>query len=77
MPDEVSSLFSAEVAGDAESSVAESLEMVMAACSGDSQAIDATPATLRAILATAAFRELRTEAARIVPAGNLASEASQ
>ena len=77
VPDEVSSLFAAEVAGDAESAVAESLEKVMTACSGDGQPIDATPATLRAILATAAFRELRTEAARIVPTSNPASEASQ
>ena len=58
VPDDVARLFDSEVAGDSEAAAADALRPVLAACLGTGQPVEATAAGLRAILATAAFREL-------------------
>ena len=61
VPDDVARLFESEVAGDAETTMTDQLRPVLAACLGTGQPIEATPAGLRAILATAAFREINAD----------------
>ena len=70
VPDDVARMFATDVAGEAEASVAESLKPVLAACLGSRQQIEVTPAGLRAILATAAFREIASDSTPVVEARN-------
>lgn len=58
VPDDVARLFATEVAGEAEIVAAQTLSTVLSACLGGNQPIETSPAGLRAILATAAFREV-------------------
>ena len=56
VPDDVARFFETEVASEAETALAQSLNPVMAACAGN-QPVEASAAGLRAMLATAALRE--------------------
>jgi len=58
LPDDVARLFATEVATEAENRAALALTGVVARCNADGRPIQTTPAGLRAILATAAFRTL-------------------
>jgi hypothetical protein len=70
VPDEVARLLATNPTGNEEAMVAESLKPILAACMGSRQPVEATPAGLRAILATAAFREINSNAAPVAEARN-------
>lgn len=58
LPDDVARLFATEVASEAELAAARSLGPAVSQCNAEGQPLSITPAGLRAILATAAFRAL-------------------
>lgn len=62
VPDDIARLFATEVATDAELAAARSLGPAVSQCNADQRPIEVTPAGLRAILATAAFRTLHGRA---------------
>ncbi len=62
VPDDVARLFAADVATDAELAAARALDPVVAQCNAGGPPFAITPAGLRAILATAAFRTLQAVA---------------
>ena len=64
-PDDVGTLFATEVATEAETAAARALEPAVALCSASGPALETSPAGLRAMLATAAFRSLWTGDARL------------
>jgi len=68
-PDEVARLFASEVASDREAAALAPIAPLVSACNSTGQALEATPAGLRAMLATAAYRSLR-DAASSAGAGN-------
>ena len=70
VPDDVARLFATEPTGEAEAAVADTLRPVLGACLGSQRPIEATAAGLRAILATAALREIHSNAAPVVEARN-------
>lgn len=59
VPDDVARLFSTEVASQAELTAAQALAAVMSHCNTERRPMSVSPAGLRAMLATAAFRTLR------------------
>ena len=65
VPDDVARLFATNVAGPAEAQAAASLKPVLSACLGQ-QPVEISDAGLRAILATAAFREIHSETPPVV-----------
>jgi hypothetical protein len=63
VPDDVARLFATEVASAAEAAAAQALAPVAAQCNAGGRPIQTSPAGLRAMLATAAFRTLHMPAA--------------
>ena len=66
-PDEVGALFATEVASEAETAAARALEPVATLCSASGPVLETTPAGLRAMLATAAFRSVWNGEAGLPP----------
>ncbi len=58
VPDDVARLFATEVASEAETQAAQGLTAIVGHCNAERQPIEVSPAGLRAMLATAAFRTL-------------------
>ena len=61
-PDDVARLFSTDVASEAETPALRTLQPVVSLCNQSGPALQVSDAGLRAILATAAFRTVRTDA---------------
>jgi len=70
VPDDVARLFATEVASPAELASAQALGPVMTACNTDRRPLSISPAGLRAMLATAAFRTLHAASAQPTAASN-------
>ena len=62
VPDEVARLMASEVASDREAAALAPIAPVVSACNRTGRPLEATPAGLRAMLATAAFRSVRATA---------------
>lgn len=58
VPDDVARLFATEVASEAETAAAQAFTGIVARCNTEGRPIEISPAGLRAMLATAAFRTL-------------------
>ncbi len=58
VPDDVARLFATEIASEAETAAAQALTGAVARCNAEPQPLQISPAGLRAMLATAAFRTL-------------------
>ena len=67
VPDDVARLFASPVASEAEAAAATSLSTALSRCTAPGPALDATPAGLRSILATAAYRSVWASAPVAAP----------
>jgi len=70
VPDDVARFFATDPTGQAEAEAADTLRPVLGACLGSEHPVEATAAGMRAILATAAFREIHSNATPVVEAQN-------
>lgn len=61
VPDDVARLFAAAVASEAETATVAALDPIATACNRTGQRLELSPAGLRAMLATAAFRSLAAQ----------------
>ena len=63
VPDDVARLFATDVASDAETQAAQGLTAIVVRCNREGHQLQVSPAGLRAMLATAAFRTLQASTA--------------